>query len=795
MNKIFTLLLTIFSLTITAQNATLKGVVKDEAGEPLFATNVVIDAAKGIATQSDFDGKYTLSVAPGKYFVLYSYIGKQNAIKEVNLAAGQVLELNITLNSKETELEIVTVTGGKYEKKLGEEVVSIEVLPANIVENNAAQADEALTKVPGYTKIGNNASIRGGSGYAGGASSRVMVLVDDMPSLSPENGAINFEALPIENLQQVEIIKGASSAMYGSSALNGIINFRTAWAKKDEPFRQVTVATGLYDRYDSKLIKTKKFDLRSKNIDDWRKTEKHIPMFGNISYEHRQKFKNVDLVLGAHYRNDQGFRKNNELQRVRINGKLRYVSEKILGLNFGLGWNVVWEEGANFFMWSGLDSLANIPSGTLVNFNADGTPNPPPGLPALDQRTTYLTRIVTLNPFVNFYDKKENKHSLKFRYYNGYNTNFGYEELITNHIYGEYSFFTEIKNLGLNIASGISGFYTNATGETFNNKVHTGTNVGAFVQVDKKFLNKITLSAGLRAEFNAIDNIIPKNEIPILSWMNNKKIVYSPIKPVMRVGLNYEATKGTFIRASYGEGFRVPTINELFVFTARGAVVKPNPNVLPERALSLELGVKQAVKVGKWQGYFDLAGFMTDYQNYIEFRPVSDGLGNVYFQAQNLKDLARVSGIEVSALGQGKLFGIPLNFLAGYTFTSPIDFEKKKNPTKFLYKQYILDYRNLHSFKADIEASYKNFTFGVASMYNSAMINVPDIQNAFHGISAYRAKNESDYLLFDIRLRYDIKEKIKISAIVKNLFNEEYTTRPGIIENPRYFTLQYQQSF
>lgn len=795
MNKIFTLLLSIISVGLLAQNATVKGTIKDGNGEPLFATNVVIDASKGIATQSDFDGNYSLSVAPGNYFVQFSYLGMENEIREISLAKNQELVLDLVMYTKETELEIVTITGGKYEKKFGEEVMSIEVLPANLVENNAAQADEALTKVPGYTKIGNNASIRGGSGFSGGASSRVMVLVDDLPSLSPENGSINFENLPIENLQQVEVIKGASSAVYGSSALNGIINFRTAWPKKGKVFRRVTLAAGVYNRYDDKLIKTKRFDLRSKNIDAWQKEENHIPMFGNVTYEHRQKFKHIDLVFGAHYRNDQGFRKNNELQRVRINGKIRHVSDKITGLNFGLGWNTVWEEGATFFLWSGLDSLANVPSATLVGFNPDGSPNPPPGLPDLDQRTTYITRIIALNPFINFYDKKQDKHSLKMRYYNKFNTNFGYEELITNHIYGEYTYHSELKALGLNVVTGISGFYTHTKGATFNNRSHTSSNVGAFVQVDKKFLDKITISAGLRAEFNMIDSIIPQNEIPILSWMKKGGKVFSPVKPVIRLGVNYEPIKGTFLRASYGEGFRVPTINEYFVFTARGAIVKPNPEVLPERAWSIEVGAKQAVKVGKWQGYFDAAVFMTDYQNYIEFQINKDPSGNIFFRAENVAALARVSGAEISALGQGKLFGVPLNFLAGYTFTSPIDFEKKQNPRNFKYSQYILDYRSLHSFKADVEASYRSFTLGLASLYNSNMVNVPDVQNGFPGVGAYRDNDTNGYILFDARLRYDIKEKIKISAIFKNIFNEEYTTRPGIIENPRYFTLQYQQTF
>ncbi|MFT4645865.1 MAG: outer membrane cobalamin receptor [Planctomycetota bacterium] len=802
MNKIKKLVLITVIITINflstdlfAQDAIITGTIIDTDGEALFATNVIIDAAKGRATQSDFDGKYSLTIPAGHYFILYSYIGKENKIEEVNLVAGETKNINITLLSNETELGIVTVTGGKYEKKFGEEVVSMEVLPSNMIENSASQADEALTKVPGYTKIGDNASIRGGSGFAGGASSRVMVLVDGMPSLSAENGTINFANLPIENLQQVEVIKGASSAMYGSSALNGIINFRTAWPKKDKTYSRVTLSGGYYQRYDGNLIKSKNTsEKRIHNIDNWQDETNHLPLFGNITYEHRQKFKKIDLVFGAHYRNDQGFRKNNELQRVRINGKIRHISKKIEGLTVGLGWNGTWEGGAQFFMWSGLDSLINVPSATLVQFNDDGTPNPPIGFPELDQRTTYIKRMVALNPFITYFDKKENKHNLRFRYYNNYSTNFGYESLTTNHIYGEYTFSKELKKLGINLMAGLSSYYTHTTGETFNNKEHTAVNAGAFVQVDKKFFKKLTVSAGLRLEYNQIDNKIPDNEIPLFSLMKKNGPFYSPVKPLLRVGVNYEPIRGTFIRASYGEGHRVPTINELYVFTARGTTVLPNPDLLPESGWSAELGVKQAVKKGKWQGYFDIAGFITEYSNYIEFVNAKDPNYKLAFHAENLEEeKARISGIELSALGQGELFGVPLNFLAGYTFTSPIDLSKKTYPLK--PQNNVLNYRSLHSVKADIEASYKKFTLGFATLYNSNMVNVPDVQEQFPGIASYRLLDDDGYLLFDSRIRYDISKKIKVSAIVKNMFNEQYSTRPGILENPRYYTLQYQQNF
>ena len=114
MNKIkklvvITVIITInfLSTDLFAQDATIAGTIIDTDGEALFATNVIIDAAKGRATQSDFDGKYSLTIPAGHYFILYSYIGKENKIEEVNLVAGETKNINITLLSNETELFIM----------------------------------------------------------------------------------------------------------------------------------------------------------------------------------------------------------------------------------------------------------------------------------------------------------------------------------------------------------------------------------------------------------------------------------------------------------------------------------------------------------------------------------------------------------------------------------------------------------------------------------------------------------------------------------------------------------------
>ena len=87
--------------------------------------------------------------------------------------------------------------------------------------------------------------IRSGSGFSYGAGSRVMVLVDDLPVLSGDAGRPSWGFLPLENLEQIEIIKGASSVLYGSSwRLGSVIDIRTRYP--DARPLQVSLQHGVY---------------------------------------------------------------------------------------------------------------------------------------------------------------------------------------------------------------------------------------------------------------------------------------------------------------------------------------------------------------------------------------------------------------------------------------------------------------------------------------------------------------------------------------------------------------------
>ena len=115
------------------------------------------------------------------------------------------------------------------------------VIKPALIENKATRDAQAIVEqVPGVQINENQVSIRGGSGWSYGAGSRVMVMVDGMPMLAGDANDIKWSAIPLENISQIEILKGASSVLYGSSALNGVINIRTQYPK-DKPVTKVNL--------------------------------------------------------------------------------------------------------------------------------------------------------------------------------------------------------------------------------------------------------------------------------------------------------------------------------------------------------------------------------------------------------------------------------------------------------------------------------------------------------------------------------------------------------------------------
>src|SRR6185295_10285117 len=90
--------------------------------------------------------------------------------------------------------------------------------------------------------------------------------------------------------------------------------------------------------------------------------------------------------------------------------------------------------------------------------------------------------------------------------------------------------------------------------------------------------------------------------------------------PVVRTGINYHAAKETYLRTSFGQGYRFPSVAEKYISAeVSGVRIFPNPALKPESGWSAEVGIMQGIKFSEWSGYVDVALFQTEYKDMMEF--------------------------------------------------------------------------------------------------------------------------------------------------------------------------------
>ncbi len=745
------------SNAILAQ-ATLSGVITDKiTGEGLYPATIKIGS---IGTITDFDGWYEIELAEGEHQVEISYVGYETYQTAVLLTANAPNELNVALAESVNLLQTATVTTGKYEKPLSEATVSLEVLKSDLIEStNATSIDQSLEKIPGVNIIGGQANIRGGSGFSFGAGTRVLILVNDLPALQADAGTPNFGDLPIESIEQVEIVKGAASSLYGSAALNGIFNIRTAYARS-EPETKISLFGGLFN---APSDETKKW---------WGEDEQKYE--AGMLFSHKQKIDKLDLVLGARLYTKEDPREGwgNDQGRGSLGLRYRITDRLAIGLN--ATYNK--QKNRSYFYWRNADE------GVLQGFDAADASRP--------------TRFY-LDPFVSYFDNNGNRHKLTGRYFSIDNqSDDASTDNFSNQLYGEYQFQKNIEKAGLVVTAGAVASRTDATAPLYGDTSYVLTNTAAYIQLEKKVGDRLNISGGLRYEYNRIQG---PEEVGGFSIPDGR---FEDSRPILRLGMNYQVQKNTFLRASWGQGFRFPTIAEKYITTqAAGFPIVPNPELVSETGWSSEIGLKQGFQVSNWQGYLDVAAFWMEYTDMIEFTLATitgaNGFPLVGFQAQNIGNTV-IRGLDISLAGQGKIGSIPISLLTGYTYIDPKfkDFTEEDQGRSSVDFN-ILKYRFKHSVKLDLESTFGSLKVGIALIRNSHMEAIDALFEAIiiPGLADFRATNNNGYYLWNARLSYQLTPQLKASFLVNNLTNAEYSTRPGLLEPTRLWSMRVDYTF
>ncbi|MFZ1591248.1 MAG: TonB-dependent receptor, partial [Chitinophagales bacterium] len=533
-NSLFVLFVAFICQLGSSQTAIFSGIITDaNTKEPLIGATVFLNNQTGTAT--DIDGSFKIVTTPGDYTFTASYVGYDKQSASITLTERASLVLDIALKPVDGILNTIVVTGSKFEKKLGEETVTIDVIKSDLIQHtNDVKLDQTIQRIPGVSVIDGQANIRGGSGYSYGAGSRVLLLMDDLPILTGDAGFPTWDFIPMENIQQVEIIKGAASALYGSSALNGIINVRTAYPTS-EPVTKLSFFSGVYNS-------------PADTAQKWWADD--FPFFSGANFAHRQKFGKFDLVTGAYVYTQDSYLKEIYQRRGRYNINTRYRINNNLAV--GLNVNAQVNRSSSFFFWDGIDSGLYVAA---------------PGTTAFNQGFK-----ITVDPFLNWYDEHGNRHKILSRYYGNHNKTITTEQSNFNDLfYGEYQYQKHLDKYALVISSGVLASYAMVSAELYGDSTYNTSNEAVYLQLDKKWFDKLNVSGGVRYEFNQIAGL-------------------KESRPVFRLGANYQVANYTFIRASWGQGYRFPTIAEKYISTSvTGLSIYPNPDLTSETGWSGEL--------------------------------------------------------------------------------------------------------------------------------------------------------------------------------------------------------------
>ena len=205
----------------------LSGKVIDQNNNSVPGANVfVIETQQG--TTTDFDGKFTINIKEFPVTLKVSFVGYKPVTKKLNGPE----TLNIVLVENNEFLDDVVVTASRGKEKIKESPVSIERLSLKEIKRNTAPSFyDGLSNLKGVDINTNSLTFQSVNtrGFATFANNRFLQLIDGIDNTSP---ALNF---PLGNLvgineldvQSVEILPGAASALYGANAFNGVLNMRS----------------------------------------------------------------------------------------------------------------------------------------------------------------------------------------------------------------------------------------------------------------------------------------------------------------------------------------------------------------------------------------------------------------------------------------------------------------------------------------------------------------------------------------------------------------------------------------
>lgn len=704
---------------------TLSGRVTDAStGEALFYCNIVLDSLR-IGTITDMHGNFILrGITPGTYRLIISRIGHKAYIEEAfSIAAGEHLTRDIKMDTEVLRADPVVITATRKPQTAQMAPASVYSMDSEEIDNyQIGTFDRVLENVPGMEIVRSmgistqSVSIRGASDVAGGGvGNRVLLLVDGRPALTSDSGGAFWNLVPVALIDHVEVVKGAYSSLYGSTAMGGVVNVIT----KQPELRRVTqidTRVGFFESSPSAISYT----------DDARwQSEVTLSTSGRRD--------RVGYLVQGSFKQSDGHVEHSQYEFYDVFGKLLFDLESNRDLELTLGGGAA----ENDYPHSWLNSADPLRVREKYkddrqekrHFSADALYRALAG-----ESMKYSSRFYWFHhEQQSFFNENDPDREIPG------NEPFGLETSVDGDKIGNITqldvYFGD--RADLIVGADLQLDQVKSAPDSIMYGDHQINNAALFAQSDVRLHPAVTATVGLRYDWNHL--VGGKT----LQEMSPKfALVWTPIRSLSLRGL-------------YGQAFRAPTIAELFFRReiAGGTDFVPNPDLTAERmTLSVETGVR-------WSPSgllaLDVAGFRYEYEDMIYWEQVSDEYGVSYplYQVRNLNS-ALMQGLDVSVQSR---WNNALALSAGYTYLDTQDRSPGANGAT-------LAYRPRDSVRLGAEVYWRRATFHSDARYRSAIDEV----------FLYPLQKPDAFWVANAGIRYRVLTNVVASVKVNNVFDEQY---------------------
>jgi outer membrane receptor for ferrienterochelin and colicins len=632
-------------------DAMLFGDVKSSATKEHIPFATIFVKGTKFGTAADGSGHYKLAHLPvGKCTVVASAVGYKSQEKEVVMEKGKTTTLFFELEEDILNLEQVVVTGTRTKHYIKDVPVRTEVITAKAIENkNAATLFEALDQTPGIRveqqcQYCNFSMVR----MQGLGAEHTQVLINGQPMYSGLAGVYGLQQLSAVNIGRIEIVKGAGSALYGSSAVAGAINIIT----KEPSFIPMTTVDLQVGKYN-----TNKYAISSSM-----RNEK-----GNIGLNiYAQRF-NKDAIDET----GPGLTKNEVKRKDNISDR---VESKLINAGFDLYVDNPFFNNDKLIL-RGRSVFENRAGGTITddyfkNPFTDGTENI-----TTDRYETELqyTKKIKNNAEVNFslayvnHQRNATNDSFLGDYMdthqdsvpdlrimrpylaseNTLTSTLNYNVQLGNHhhlLAGTQYYTDNLDESGMYVVvNDESDFYGQPYRSVSDKKARE---FGAFIQDEWAVTRKLIVVSGVRVDYHHSEEVYSADQQVFTSDFPKTNFEETTVNP--RIAVKYELLPTITLRATTGTGFRAPYgFSEDLHLCSGSPRVWKSSDLKPETSVSYNFsadyyGARVRISVNLFHTR------LKDKIGFIDAEPKVAALGYDY-QWKNI-DNAFVQGLELSVV-------------------------------------------------------------------------------------------------------------------------------------------------